>query len=191
MATIQRPVIARAAPPPPRLSYADGDVSFWRPGGDDWVPAQVNTPLAPGDQLYTGNRGNLEIQIEARSFVRAWGDSQLGVENHDPTGSETGILPTVGISIPLPLFSQGQGSIAVAEAERDREARLGDRVHRRGDDRDLEHDRPRRKGEVDLLGSESPEELEVGERHAVVASAVEQQRGLRDAGDRECLAERR
>jgi hypothetical protein len=73
-----------AAPTPPRLSYADGDVSFWRPGGDDWVPAQVNTPLAPGDQLYTGNRGNLEIQIEARSFVRAWGDSQLGVENHEP-----------------------------------------------------------------------------------------------------------
>ena len=45
---------------------------------------------------------------------------QAGVENHDPTGTETGILPTFGISIPLPLFSQGQGSIAVAEAERDR-----------------------------------------------------------------------
>jgi cobalt-zinc-cadmium efflux system outer membrane protein len=45
---------------------------------------------------------------------------QAGVENHDPTGAEPGILPTVGISIPLPLFSQGQGSIAVAEAERDR-----------------------------------------------------------------------
>ncbi|HJV58182.1 MAG TPA: DUF6600 domain-containing protein [Methylomirabilota bacterium] len=73
-----------AAPTPPRLSYADGDVSFWRPGGDDWAPAQVNTPLAPGDQLYTGNRGNLEIQIEARNFVRAWGDSQLGLENHEP-----------------------------------------------------------------------------------------------------------
>ena len=72
-----------AAPTPPRLSYADGDVSFWRPGGDDWAPAQVNTPLAPGDQLYTGNRGNLEIQIEARNFVRAWGDSQLGLENHE------------------------------------------------------------------------------------------------------------
>lgn len=45
---------------------------------------------------------------------------QAGVENHDPTGTETGLLPTVGVSIPLPLFSQGQGSIAVAEAERDR-----------------------------------------------------------------------
>jgi hypothetical protein len=71
-------------PTPPRLSYTDGDVSFWRPGGEDWAPAQVNTPLAPGDQLYTGNRGNLELQIESRSFVRAWGDSQLGLENHTP-----------------------------------------------------------------------------------------------------------
>jgi hypothetical protein len=72
------------APTPPRLSYINGDVSFWRPGGEDWAPAQVNTPLAPGDQLYTGNRGNLEVQIDSRGFVRAWGDSQLGIENHEP-----------------------------------------------------------------------------------------------------------
>jgi len=72
------------APTPPRLSYINGEVSFWRPGGEDWAPAQVNTPLAPGDQLYTGNRGNLEVQIDSRSFVRAWGDSQLGIENHEP-----------------------------------------------------------------------------------------------------------
>ena len=72
------------APTPPRLSYTSGEVSFWRPGGEDWAPAQVNTPLAPGDQLYTGNRGNLEVQIDSRSFVRAWGDSQLGLENHEP-----------------------------------------------------------------------------------------------------------
>ena len=72
------------APAPPRLSYVDGEVSFWRPGGEDWAPAQVNTPLAPGDQLYTGNRGNLEVQVDARTFVRAWGDSQLGLENHEP-----------------------------------------------------------------------------------------------------------
>ena len=39
---------------PPRLSYMNGEVSFWRPGAADWGPAQVNTPLAPGDELYTG-----------------------------------------------------------------------------------------------------------------------------------------
>src|SRR6267143_5247794 len=56
---------------PPRLSYVDGEVSFWRTGAAGWAPAQVNTALAPGDETYTGNRGNLEIQIGARAFVRA------------------------------------------------------------------------------------------------------------------------
>jgi cobalt-zinc-cadmium efflux system outer membrane protein len=45
---------------------------------------------------------------------------QAGVENHDPTGAEPGLLPTFGVSVPLPLFNQAQGTIAVAQAERDR-----------------------------------------------------------------------
>lgn len=45
---------------------------------------------------------------------------QAGVENHDPSGTETGVLPTFGLSIPLPLFNQGQGAIGVAAADRDR-----------------------------------------------------------------------
>ena len=32
---------------PPRLSFTTGEVSFWRPGAQDWSQAQVNTPLAP------------------------------------------------------------------------------------------------------------------------------------------------
>jgi len=85
---------ARAATPPgesegvgstpPRLSYATGEVSFWRPGATDWAPAQINTPLAPGDELYTGNQGNLELQVGPRAFVRAWGDTQLGLANQEP-----------------------------------------------------------------------------------------------------------
>jgi len=68
---------------PPRLSYVDGEASFWRPGAADWAPAQVNTALAPGDETYTGNRGNLELQVGARAFVRAWGDTQLGLVNQE------------------------------------------------------------------------------------------------------------
>lgn len=45
---------------------------------------------------------------------------QAGIENHDPTGAESGILPTFGLSLPLPLFNQGQGAIGVAAADRDR-----------------------------------------------------------------------
>lgn len=69
---------------PPRLSFVDGQVSFFRPGADDWVRAQVNTPLSPGDQLFTGSPGSLELQIGPRAFVRGWANTQIGLENHDP-----------------------------------------------------------------------------------------------------------
>src|SRR5262245_4148120 len=69
---------------PPRLSYVEGEASFWRPGESDWARAEINTPLAAGDELYTGNGGNLEIQVGTRAFVRAWGDSQLGLTNQEP-----------------------------------------------------------------------------------------------------------
>ena len=69
---------------PPRLSLAEGQVSFWRPGADDWATAQVNTPLAPGDEVATASPGNLEIQIGAYGFVRGWTNTQIGLENQEP-----------------------------------------------------------------------------------------------------------
>jgi hypothetical protein len=69
---------------PPRLSFVDGQVSFWRSGAQDWTQAQLNTPLAPGDELYTGSPGNLELQIGARAFVRTWANTQIGLENQEP-----------------------------------------------------------------------------------------------------------
>jgi len=69
---------------PPRLSYMNGDVSFWRPGAPDWGAAQINTPLAPGDELYTSDHGNLELQVGGRAFVRAWTDTQIGLVNQEP-----------------------------------------------------------------------------------------------------------
>jgi hypothetical protein len=69
---------------PTRLSFVDGEVSFWRPGAQDWVPAQINTPLAPGDELHTGYRGNLELQVHDQAFVRAWGDTHVGLTDQRP-----------------------------------------------------------------------------------------------------------
>ena len=69
---------------PPRLSLTDGQVSFWRPGADDWTTALVNTPLAPGDQVSTSSPGNLEIQIGPYGFVRGWANTQIGLENQEP-----------------------------------------------------------------------------------------------------------
>jgi cobalt-zinc-cadmium efflux system outer membrane protein len=44
----------------------------------------------------------------------------VGAEFGDPAGDEPGVLPVVGIVLPLPLFNRNQGPIAEAAAERDR-----------------------------------------------------------------------
>lgn len=67
------------APTPPRLSFIDGEVSYWREGADDWARAQPNLALAEGDALYTGNNANFEVQFGSRSFVRADENSQLSL----------------------------------------------------------------------------------------------------------------
>src|SRR6266508_2886157 len=69
---------------PARVGYVNGEVSFWRPGAQDWAPAKLNTPLAPGDVLYTGQGGNAEIQVGPRAFVRAADDTQIGLDNQEP-----------------------------------------------------------------------------------------------------------
>lgn len=72
---------------PPRLSFIDGDVSYFRPGAEDWVAAQVNTALGAGDSVYAGDGGNLEVEIGTRAYVRAGSGTQLGIES-----LETGYL---------------------------------------------------------------------------------------------------
>ena len=69
---------------PPRVSYLHGEVSFWRPGAADWTPAALNMPLAPGDVLYAGPAGNVEIQIGPRAFARAAYGAQIGLDNQEP-----------------------------------------------------------------------------------------------------------
>jgi Family of unknown function (DUF6600) len=69
---------------PARVSYLNGEVSFWRPGASDWTPAKVNTPLAPGDVFYTGSDGTVELQVGPRAFVRAAPGAQIALDNHEP-----------------------------------------------------------------------------------------------------------
>ena len=42
---------------------------------------------------------------------------RAGFEEGDPSGDEPGVLPTVGVAIPLPLFNNHGGAIATARAE--------------------------------------------------------------------------
>jgi hypothetical protein len=69
---------------PPRVSYMAGEVSFWRPGAQDWTPAQLNTPLAPGDVLYAAQGASVEIQAGPGAFVRATDGTQIGLDNQEP-----------------------------------------------------------------------------------------------------------
>jgi cobalt-zinc-cadmium efflux system outer membrane protein len=91
------------------------DTAFAR----DSAAANGATPLSVAAAQQDLQAANQTLALERRNV---WSGLalQAGVENHDPTGAEPGLLPTFGVSIPLPLFNQGQGAIAVAQAERDR-----------------------------------------------------------------------
>lgn len=71
----------KTAVPPLRLSYIEGDVSFWRQGAEDWVEARLNTPLAAGDELFIERDGDLELQMGSSAFVRADDDTHLTLVN--------------------------------------------------------------------------------------------------------------
>jgi hypothetical protein len=69
---------------PPRLALVEGEVSFLRPGADDWAPARANLALASGDRLYTQDDANVEIQLAPRAFLRAGERTELALESHEP-----------------------------------------------------------------------------------------------------------
>jgi hypothetical protein len=53
-----------------RVSMIRGDVSLRRAGSKNWEKAALNLPLVEGDRLATGADARLEIQIDARNFLR-------------------------------------------------------------------------------------------------------------------------
>lgn len=62
-----------------RISLLKGEVSLKRAGNDEWEDARLNAPLVEGDVLATGRDSRLEIQADARNFVRVGPDSVLRV----------------------------------------------------------------------------------------------------------------
>jgi len=77
--------------------------------------------LTPGIAAAEANVQAAELSLlRERRSVFAWPALSFGVEFHDPSGSEPGLLPLLGLALPLPLFNRNQGPIAEAEAERQR-----------------------------------------------------------------------
>ncbi|MBW8769972.1 MAG: TolC family protein [Gemmatimonadetes bacterium] len=96
------------------------------------IPAAMNASAAPSGPatmtVPTPSIAAAEANVQAaelsllreRRNVFQWPALSFGVEFHDPTGAENGLLPLVGLALPLPLFNRNRGPIAEAEAERER-----------------------------------------------------------------------
>ena len=78
-------------------------------------PGEALAVVEARAQLRAAERA-LSLQRSANLFSPS---VQVGVERGDPTGSEPGALPTIGVALPLPIFNWNGGAIARARAERD------------------------------------------------------------------------
>jgi hypothetical protein len=91
-----------------RISLLRGDVSLQRAGSSDWEQATINLPLVEGDWLATARDARLEIQIDARNFVRVGENSFLQVVT----------LRDEGIALSL---AEGTAMLRLARFDHDRE----------------------------------------------------------------------
>ncbi|MFL6335618.1 MAG: DUF6600 domain-containing protein [Pyrinomonadaceae bacterium] len=62
-----------------RVSLLKGEVNLKRAGSDEWEEARLNAPLVEGDVLATGRDSRLEMQADARNFVRVGPDSVVKI----------------------------------------------------------------------------------------------------------------
>jgi hypothetical protein len=71
------------APGMARMSYMTGSVSTQRGDNGDWVPAIVNTPVAVGDRVSTGQDGRAEIQLDYADILRMSASSTAKIAQLD------------------------------------------------------------------------------------------------------------
>ena len=85
----------------------------------DSIMAYSGTPLPIAAAQQTLTAADLTLRLQRRNVI---GSPALlaGIDTHDPSGGEPGILPVFGFSIPLPLLNRNRGPIAQAQAERAR-----------------------------------------------------------------------
>ncbi|HEY1402522.1 MAG TPA: DUF6600 domain-containing protein, partial [Pyrinomonadaceae bacterium] len=91
-----------------RVSLLSGDVSLRRAGSKNWEKAALNLPLVEGDRLATGAGARVEIQIDARNFVRLGEYATLDIVT----------LREEGVALSLP---QGTATLRLARFDNDRE----------------------------------------------------------------------
>jgi FecR protein len=74
-----------AQPGMARISYMSGDVSSQRGDNGNWVAVTVNTPIATGDRVATGQKSRAEIQLDAGDVLRMSDNATAKVANLNRT----------------------------------------------------------------------------------------------------------
>lgn len=97
----------------PAIALAD---TLETPGADAAVPAGV--PLRVAAAEASARSADAALALAHRS-VFASPSLTLGIDSHDPTGAEPGLLPTFGLALTFPLLNFNGGAIAAAAAQRD------------------------------------------------------------------------
>jgi hypothetical protein len=91
-----------------RISLIGGDVSLRRADSKEWEKAALNLPLVEGDRLATGAGARVEIQIDARNFLRLGEYATLDIVT----------LREEGVALSVP---EGTATLRLARFDNDRE----------------------------------------------------------------------
>ena len=123
-----QPASDTAQPGVARVSYIHGDVSTQRDDTGQWSAATLNTPVAVGDRISTGQQSRAELQLDFANLLRMSGGSTAKIGNLNRTqiqvqigqglvtysllkGSEAGVeIDTPNVAI---RPSQGEGEFRI------------------------------------------------------------------------------
>src|SRR5689334_1595341 len=75
-----------------RISLITGEASLKRKGNQDWETARLNYPLVEGDTIATDKDSRMEIQIDARNFVRLAPATALRIVTLRDEGVALGVI---------------------------------------------------------------------------------------------------
>ena len=91
-----------------RISLIKGEVTLKRRGNNDWEQARLNFPIVEGDTIATDRESQLEVQIDARNFVRVGSNAMLRFVTLRDEGVALSVI-------------EGTTSIRLAKFDRDHE----------------------------------------------------------------------
>src|SRR5690242_13367185 len=80
-----------------RISLITGEVNLKRKGNQDWERARLNYPLIEGDTVATDKDSRMEIQFDARNFVRVAPGSVLRIVTLRDEGIALSVLEGTAI----------------------------------------------------------------------------------------------